>query len=385
MTFTVTMPPPARASTDLALRAAPAPPSSPPASAGPASSSGSCSAAWASGRGYSLVGMISLAPNSSFRRASNSSSVRSAGDAPRGELAERRSGRRERRAGERAHGASHELRVALDLLLREAGVRREARTSNRRAARALVGQARRPRNGSPDHPALLADLVDDPQATSGAAGGRGRPRRRPGLGLRLELATARPAGAARPRRVRAARGGRRILRRARAAARARPSAAPGGGELALELLDPEQQRLRSRGPTAAAPPSGARARAGCAARSRPWSRPSPLRAGRSPREHLTLREPRLACDDSRRSCSAVTANVSGTSPSVWTTNRWRRWPARSRMNWVTSRPDAASFSTASSAAFGSCSTSDSAVSRISSASATPSISSTSSSFTSLPP
>ena len=45
-------------------------------------------------------------------------------------------------------------------------------------------------------------------------------------------------------------------------------------------------------------------------------------------------------------CSAVTQNESGTSPSVCTTNRWRRWADRSRMNWVESRPESASCCTA---------------------------------------
>ena len=50
-------------------------------------------------------------------------------------------------------------------------------------------------------------------------------------------------------------------------------------------------------------------------------------------------ESRSAWSASRSVCSAVTENESGTCPSVWTTNRWRRWAERSRMNCVKSRPD----------------------------------------------
>ena len=50
-------------------------------------------------------------------------------------------------------------------------------------------------------------------------------------------------------------------------------------------------------------------------------------------------ESRSAWAASRSVCSAVTENESGTWPSVWTTNRWRRCADRSRMNCVKSRPD----------------------------------------------
>src|SRR4051812_13063284 len=60
-------------------------------------------------------------------------------------------------ARKRAHRAAHELRVALDLLLREAGVRLEADDEPRAVERR---GPRLPEEGA-HHLVLLADLVDD--------------------------------------------------------------------------------------------------------------------------------------------------------------------------------------------------------------------------------
>ena len=81
----------------------------------------------------------------------------------------------------------------------------------------------------------------------------------------------------------------------------------------------------------------------------------------------------------------LTLKLSGTSPIVLITSSWRRWAKRSRPNCDTSRPERASRSLASRAAFPSSAAIASPAARISSASATPSTARTSSVATCLPP
>ena len=265
-------------------------------------------------------------------------------------------------------------------------------TRSRPLLRLLLDEGGVGREGDREAVALEARPAWRPRALRRASRSPRRRRRPPpATAPRSARARSRPPAATRLLRARTATAGGGPLGARCGSAAAPPQArAPAGVRGRRAAGRPPAGRSGTSAPAAtgrpaAGWPSGAPSRAGCAARCRPSRRRSRA-ARKSIARRISPCERRSAWAASRSVCSAVTENESGTCPSVWTTNRWRRWAERSRMNCVKSRPDSDSRCTVEQRrARIARRPAPRPAASTSSASATPRISSTSSSFTSLPP